>query len=70
MFKAEVDQTFLKAHAKNLAKVTIIGEVMGRKRRTILRELSFKFCHQNSVIEARCLNYANNYSHNSKHRRH
>ena len=40
---------------------------MGKKRSPILRELSFKFRHENSVFEARGLNYANNYWHNNKH---
>ena len=42
---------------------------MGRKRAPTLKELSFKFRHYNSVFEGRCLNYANNYSHNNKHER-
>ena len=33
---------------------------MGRRRTpTLKKKLSFKFCHQNSVIEAGCLNFAN-----------
>ena len=56
----EVDQTLLKVHAKNLVKVTRTGELMRRKRPPTLKKLSFKFLHQNSVIEARCFNYANN----------
>ena len=41
----ELDQTFLKVNAKNLTKVTRIGEVMGRKRPPTLRKVSFKFRH-------------------------
>ena len=44
-FTVEVDQTFLKVRAKNLVKVTRIGKVMGKKRPSTLRELSFKFRH-------------------------
>ena len=40
LFNAEVDQTFLKVHAKNLVKVTRTREVMGRKRPPTLRKLS------------------------------
>ena len=43
LFSAEVDQTFLKVHAKNLVKVTGTGGVKGRKRPPTLRKLSFKF---------------------------
>ena len=64
LFNAEVDQTFLKVHAKNLVKVTRTREVMGRKRPPTLRKLSLKFHHKNGVIEARYFNYANNYYHN------
>ena len=33
---------------------------IGRRRTpTLKKKLSFKFCHQNSVIEAGCLNFAN-----------
>ena len=60
LFNAEVDQTFLKVHAKNLVKVTRTREVMGRKRPPTLRKLSLKFRHKNGVIEACCFNYANN----------
>ena len=61
LFSAEVDQTFLKEYAKNLVQITGTGEVMGRKRSPALRrKLSFKFRQQNSVVEARCFNYANN----------
>ena len=42
---ADIDQTFLKVHAKNLAKVTGTGEVKSRKRPPTLRNLSFKFRH-------------------------
>ena len=52
-----------------IVKVTRIGEAIGRKRPPTLRELYFKFQHQNSVIEARCLNYANNQN-NNKHGQH
>ena len=55
----EVDRIFHKVHAKNLEKVAIIGEVMGRERPSILRKLSFKFHHYNNFVEAHCLNYAN-----------
>ena len=44
-FSAERDQTFLKVHAKNLAKVTGTGEVKGRKGPSTLRKPSFKFRH-------------------------
>ena len=63
-------QNFLKVRAKNLVKITRIGKVMGRKRPPTVRELSSKFRHKNTVFEARCLNYTNNYSHNNKHERH
>ena len=43
---------------------------MGKKRSPTLRELSLKFRHENSVFEARGLNYANNYWHNNKHGQH
>ena len=59
LFSGEVDQTFLKVHAKNLVKVTGTGEVKGRKRPPTLRKLSLKFRHQNSVAKERCFNYAN-----------
>ena len=59
LFSVEVDQTFLKVHAKNLVKVTGTGEVKGRKRPPTLRKLFFKFRHYD-VVEARCFNYANN----------
>ena len=59
LFSVEVDQTFLKVHAKNLVKVTGTWEVKGRKRPPTLRKLSFKFRNQNSVVEACCFNYAN-----------
>ena len=65
----EVDQTFLKVNAKDLVKVTRIKEVMGRKKPPNLRKLSFKFRHENSVIGACCLNYANN-QYNNKDGRH
>ena len=42
IFGVQVNQTFLKVHARNLVKVTRTGEVMGRKRSLILRNLSFK----------------------------
>ena len=45
IFSAEVDQTFLKVHAKNLVKVAGTGEVKGRKGPSTLRKLSFKFRH-------------------------
>ena len=45
--------------AKNLVKVATIGEVMSRRRSIILRELSFKFHHENIVTKARCFNYTN-----------
>ena len=60
LFSAEVDQTFLEVHAKNLVKVTGTGEVKDRKGPSTLRKLSFRFRHQNSVVEVRCFNYANN----------
>ena len=60
LFSAEVGQTFLMVHAKNLVKVNEAGEVKGRKRSPTLRKLSFKFRYQNSVIEARFFNYVNN----------
>ena len=41
----EVEQTFLKVHAKNLVRVIRIGEVMDKKRIPTLRKLSFKFPH-------------------------
>ena len=41
----EVDQTFLKVHAKNLVKVTGTGEIKGRKGPSTLRKLSLKFRH-------------------------
>ena len=44
-FSAERDQTFLKVHAKNLAKVTGTGDVMGRNRPPTLGKLSFNFSH-------------------------
>ena len=44
-FSVEVDLTFFKGHAKNLVKVTRIGEVMDRKIPSTLRKLSFKFRH-------------------------
>ena len=44
-FSEEVDQNFLKVYAKNLVKVTRIGEVMGSKRPPTLRKLSFMFGH-------------------------
>ena len=59
-FSLEVDQTFLNMHAKKLVKVTGTGEIKCRKRPPTLRKLSFKFHHQNSVVEARFFNYANN----------
>ena len=68
-FSVEVDETILKVRAKNLVKVTRIGKVMGRKRPPTLRRLSFKFRYQSSVIEARCLKYANN-QYNNKHGQH
>ena len=43
LFSAEVDQTFLMLHGKNLVKVNGAGEVKGRKRPPTLRKLSFKF---------------------------
>ena len=58
-FIVEVDGTFLKMCAKNLVKVTRIGEVMSRKGPPTLRNLYFHFRYYNGVIEARCLNYAN-----------
>ena len=45
-FSVEVDITFFKVHAKNLVKVTRIGEVMDRKIPSTLRKLSFKFRHK------------------------
>ena len=45
MFSVEVDQNFLKVHAKDLVKVTGSGEVKGRKRPPTLRKLSLKFRH-------------------------
>ena len=45
IFSAEVDQTFLKVHAKNLVNVTGTGEVKSRKGNPNLRNLSFKFRH-------------------------
>ena len=42
-FSVEVDQIFIKLHARNLEKVTNITEVMGRKRLPTLRDISFKF---------------------------
>ena len=45
IFSADIDQTFLKVHAKNLVKVTGTGEVKRRKRPPTLRNLSFKFRH-------------------------
>ena len=45
LLSVEVNRTFLKVHAKNLVKVTRIGEVIGRKRPPTLRKLSFKFRH-------------------------
>ena len=59
-FSGGVDQTLLKVHAKNLVKVTGTGEFKGRKRPPTLRKLFFKFRHYDSVVEARCFNYANN----------
>ena len=53
-------------HGKSLLKVTRTGEVVGRKRLSTLRKLSFKFRHSNSVIEARCFSYVKNY-YNNKH---
>ena len=50
-------------------KVTRIGEVMDRKRLPTLRKLPFNLRHENSDIEARCLNYAKN-KYNNKHGRH
>ena len=47
-------------HAKNLAKVTETGEVKNRKGPSILKKPSFKLRYWNSVVEARCFNYANN----------
>ena len=44
-FSVEVDQVFLKARVKNLAKGTRIGDVMGKKRPHTLRELFFSFRH-------------------------
>ena len=41
-FSVEVDQIFLKVHARNLEKVSNI-RVMGRKRLPTLRDISFKF---------------------------
>ena len=38
LFSVEVEQTFLKVHAKNLMKVTGIGEVKGRKGPPTLRK--------------------------------
>ena len=45
LFNVEVDQNFLKSHAKNLVKVTRTKEVKGRKRPPTLRKLSFMFRH-------------------------
>ena len=42
-FRVEVDQTFLKVHAKDLVKVFRNVKVMGRNRPPTLRQLSFKF---------------------------
>ena len=53
-------------HGKSLGKVTRTEEVVGRKRLSTLRKLSFKFRHSNSVIEARCFAHVKNYS-NNKH---
>ena len=40
--------------------ITILPKKIGRRRTpTLKKKLSFKFCHQNSVIEAGCLNFAN-----------
>ena len=55
-FRVEVDQTFLKVHAKDLVKVSRNAKVMGRNRPPALRQLSFKFRFSNSFIEAHCLN--------------
>ena len=44
-FSVEVDQTFLKVLAKNLAKVTGTGEVKGREGSSTVRRPSFKFRH-------------------------
>ena len=44
-FNLKVDQSFLKICTKSLVKVTIVGEVMGRKRPTTLRNISFLFHH-------------------------
>ena len=41
----EVDRTFLKMRAKNLEKVTRIGEVLGIRRQATLRNLSFQLRH-------------------------
>ena len=57
---AEVDQTCFKVHAKHFVKVTRIAEAMGRKIPPTLRKLAFNFRHYISVMDARCLNYANN----------
>ena len=43
VFYVEAAQTFLKVFAKNLVKVTRIGEVMGIKKPHTLWELYFKF---------------------------
>ena len=58
-FSVEVNRTFFKVHAKNLVKVTKVGEVMSRKKLHTFRIIAFKFYHQNSVIEVCCLSYAN-----------
>ena len=44
-FSVQVNWSFLKVHAKNLMRVTRIGEVMGRKRSPTLRKLSFKISY-------------------------
>ena len=45
LLSVEVDQTFLKVHAKSLVKVTGTGEVKDKKGLSTLRKFSFKFRH-------------------------
>ena len=54
-FSVEVDQTFIKVRVKKLVKVTRTEKILGKKRPPTLRDVSSKFRHWNSFVEARCL---------------
>ena len=49
-FSVEVDRTFLKMCAENLVKVTIIGEVMSRKKGTFPSSSAVKIALSKHVV--------------------